>query len=876
MSSNLKLNNLFPIILFVVLISFCFSFAQSTTDVITPEQNFGFTPGSDRMLFTYEDLIDYLQKLDQVSPKLKMVEIGKSPLGRTMYIAFISSEANINNLDNLKEINRKLALDPDLKTDERDQLIKDGKIFVLATLSMHSGEVGPSQSAPIIAYDLITTTDPIKLQWMENVVYMMVPCHNPDGMNMVVNHYNKYKGTKYEGSSLPGIYHKYVGHDNNRDFVTLSQSDTKAIAKVYSQDWFPQVMVEKHQMGSRGPRYFVPPMHDPIAENVDASVWNWTWIFGSNMVKDMTEKGLAGVSQHYLFDDYWPGSTETCLWKSVIGMLTEGASVKYATPIYVEPNELGAYGKGLSEYKKSINMSMLWEGGWWRLSDLIQYEIESTMSILKTASLQHDEILFFRNEVCRKDVEKGKTQAPYYYILPIKQHDQSELVILINLLREHGVTVFQLNNNVMLDGKMFEKGDFVVPLAHPFRAFIKEVLEKQKFPVRHYTPNGEMIKPYDITSWSLPLHQGVKAVEVSTRSKDLESALVTVESDINFADEKFGEYWAIVFPSSNNESYRVVFELLKNGAKIERTLSENKIDNQVIPAGSFLVKNKVKNGLSVAPIILKEEQDISTEIITLPRVALVETYFHDMDAGWTRYVFDTYQIPYKVLRPGDFEKTDLVKSFDLIVFPNSSKSLLMEGKRKSRDNTYYVSSYPPEFTKGIGKKGMERLMTFLDNGGTIVSWGRSADLFIGPLSITKGKDEKEEFQLPVRNIADQVRKAGFYAPGSLVKILLKENHPLTYGMEKEIGVFYRGNPVFTTSFPNFDMDRRVIAKFPEDNILMSGYVEKEKQIANKTAMVWLKKGKGQLVLFAFNPQFRASTHVSYKLMFNSLLLPKIK
>jgi len=286
--------------------------------------------------------------------------------------------------------------------------------------------------------------------------------------------------------------------------------------------------------------------------------------------------------------------------------------------------------------------------------------------------------------------------------------------------------------------------------------------------------------------------------------------------------------------------------------------------------------DKVKNSLTVAPIILKEEQDISTEIITLPRVALVETYFHDMDAGWTRYVFDTYQIPYKVLRPGDFEKTDLVKSFDLIVFPNSSKSLLMEGKRKSRDNTYYVSSYPPEFTKGIGKKGMERLMTFLDNGGTIVSWGRSADLFIGPLSITKGKDEKEEFQLPVRNIADQVRKAGFYAPGSLVKILLKENHPLTYGMEKEIGVFYRGNPVFTTSFPNFDMDRRVIAKFPEDNILMSGYVEKEKQIANKTAMVWLKKGKGQLVLFAFNPQFRASTHVSYKLMFNSLLLPKIK
>jgi len=75
--------------------------------------------------------------------------------------------------------------------------------------------------------------------------------------------------------------------------------------------------------------------------------------------------GLTGISQHYLFDDYWPGSTETCLWKNVIGMLSEAASVKYAKPIYVEPNELKGYGKGLADYKKSINMPLPWPGGWW-------------------------------------------------------------------------------------------------------------------------------------------------------------------------------------------------------------------------------------------------------------------------------------------------------------------------------------------------------------------------------------------------------------------------------------------------------------------------------------------------------------------------------
>ncbi|MBE0655833.1 MAG: hypothetical protein IH594_18680, partial [Bacteroidales bacterium] len=294
---------------------------------LSPRNYFGFQPGTDRELFNYEELIAYLLKLDSGSENLKMIEIGKSPMGKPMYSCFISSAENISNLDELKSINKKLALDAEITDQERENLTAKGKVFILATLSMHSTEVGPSQALPLIAYDLITTVDPAKLEWLNNAVYMVIPCHNPDGMDMVVDHYKKFKGTMYEGSSMPGVYHKYVGHDNNRDFVTLSQTDTKAIAAIYNLDWFPQVMVEKHQMGSQGVRYFVPPPHDPIAENVDAAVWNWIGIFGSNMMKDMTRDSLAGVAQHYLFDDYWPGSTETCIWKNVIGMLTECASV---------------------------------------------------------------------------------------------------------------------------------------------------------------------------------------------------------------------------------------------------------------------------------------------------------------------------------------------------------------------------------------------------------------------------------------------------------------------------------------------------------------------------------------------------------------------
>ena len=213
---------------------------------------------------------------------------------------------------------------------------------------MHSGEVAPSQSLPIFAHDMATTDDPEVLGRLDDVVLMFVPSHNPDGMDMVVEHYREYLGTTYEGSRLPRVYHKYVGHDNNRDFVSLTQEDTRVIAALYSTEWYPQVMVEKHQMGSTGPRYYVPPNHDPIAQNVDEGLWTWSAVFGSNLSHDMAKDGLQGVASHWVFDDYWPGSTETSIYKNVISFLTEAASCRTASPVFVEPTELSVRGKGLA------------------------------------------------------------------------------------------------------------------------------------------------------------------------------------------------------------------------------------------------------------------------------------------------------------------------------------------------------------------------------------------------------------------------------------------------------------------------------------------------------------------------------------------------
>lgn len=870
---------LIALLLFTFVTSVHFSQAQTAK---SPLEFFGFEPGSDGNLFDYNQLIAYFRQLDEASNRVEMREIGETPMGKKMYAVFISSAKNLEKLDHYKEINRKLALNWQLRDSERDSLINEGKVFVLATLSMHANEVGPTQAAPQIAYMLANTTDPEMLNCLQNVVFMVVPNHNPDGMQMVVDNYRKYKGTPYEGSTLPGVYHKYIGHDNNRDFVTLTQKDTRVISAIYSRDWFPQVMIEKHQMGSTGVRYFVPPMTDPISANVDEAIWNWSWVFGSAMARDMAAAGCAGVAQHYLFDDYWPGSTATAEWKGMIGMLTEGASVKGATPVYVEKNEIKVIGKGLGENKKSINMPLPWEGGWWRLSDIVRYEMQSTVSLLRTAAANRAQLLQFRNTMCRKEVEKGKTQAPAYFVVPLQQHDQGEMVALVNLLHEHGVTVSKLKKDMVWNNKMLHAGDIIVPLAQPFRSFIKEVLETQTFPLRHYTPNGEAIEPYDITSWSIPLNKGLASFAIPAVVAEIDNNLQTVESPYTLLtptpDHENG-YWG--FSAGNNQSYQAAFRALSDGLAVNRTAATVSANGKILPAGSFIIKadkgaklTALLQSLSLDPLWFPSNPDSSAAVVKMPRIAIVESWFQAMDAGWTRYIFDQYNIPFTVIRPGDMAKKGFELNYDVLIFTDETKSILMEGKIKAEDDDdeYYMASLPPEYAKGMGKDGFQKVLKFINSGGTVLSWGGSTALFDGLMSIKTSETETDDFRFPFTNVAAKLKKAGLNCPASLLKVKLTPNQPLAYGMQPEAGILTSAEQVFQTSVPSFDMDRRVIASYPEDHILLSGYCAKEELLGNYASMVWMRKGKGNLVVYGFSPGFRGSVPGIYKLLFNGLLL----
>jgi len=368
-------------------------------------------------------------------------------------------------------------------------------------------------------------------------------------------------------------------------------------------------------------------------------------------------------------------------------------------------------------------------------------------------------------------------------------------------------------------------------------------------------------------------------IQVDTRSEKLEALLepvtgVDLSSDPTLPDN----VWAVAYPSTSNQSYKAVFAALEAGLKVGRFSRPF----GPLPSGSFLIQagsasagklRGVVNQASIAPEIFESEITVATIPVRLPRVGLVETYFHDMDAGWTRYLFDIYGIEFTVLHPEDFDTTDLKKNFDVIVFPDASKDVLTKGKYKRYDR-YISNDYPPQFRKPISKKARAELTEFITGGGVVVSWGRSTGLFTEGLPLPKIGEESETLELPVRDVSERLDLV--LVPGAFLAVDFIKDHPLTWGMPEKAGAFSRGYPVFATSIPVLDTDRRVIGIYPERDLLLSGYIEGEKQLQNRPSMVWVRAGKGQLVLFGFRPQFRGGTPATFKLVFNSLLLPPTK
>ena len=378
-SKSLVLLRLCGMILFL-------AFAILAQKVPAPADVIGFTPGDDRKLASWAQIVDYFQKLDAASDRVKFEEIGKSTLGAPFVYATISTPANLKNLEKYKQINAKLA-DPRLiKSNEKlaQSLIKQGKTIVLITCGIHSTEVGSTLSSMLIAQRLATATDAETLKILENTIILLVPSLNPDGVDIVKNWYDKTLGTPFEGTDPPELYHKYTGHDNNRDWYAFTQVETQLTVEKIHNEWHPQIVHDIHQQGANGARLFIPPYLKPVEPNVPSQIVEGYTELGNFIAKDLRSKGLSGITTDSTYDAWTPARAYSH-YHGGVRILSETASAKLATPITIKFDELRG-SLGYDAKKESPNFAPVWKGGEWKLRDITNYMTTASFSLLKQAA----------------------------------------------------------------------------------------------------------------------------------------------------------------------------------------------------------------------------------------------------------------------------------------------------------------------------------------------------------------------------------------------------------------------------------------------------------------------------------------------------------
>ena len=374
-----------------------------------PDAFLGHRVGADRKLADYNQILEYFRRLDRESPKLDLVSIGESTLKKPMVMAVISTEENLARIEEIRTNAKRLKEARNLSPEDARKLAREGKVILLITCSLHANEIAASQMSMELAYDLVTGKTPFDAdRVLKDVVVLLVPTHNPDGVQMVTDWYRKYVGTPYEGGAMPWLYHPYAGHDNNRDWFMFNLPETRALARVLYHEWVPQIHIDEHQMGSEDARLFIPPYMNPPTPNVQSLIWRSVNLLGAGMAYDLQEKGMSGVVHGRSFTGWWIGACDDTSWlHNIVGLLSETASVKIASPVFVEPTEIDR------EYSvKNMEFPDPWPGGWWRLRDVVDYELTLTFSLIRSASLHRKSSSTMPTACRRRRWKRGRKSNP--------------------------------------------------------------------------------------------------------------------------------------------------------------------------------------------------------------------------------------------------------------------------------------------------------------------------------------------------------------------------------------------------------------------------------------------------------------------------------
>ncbi|HEV1284348.1 MAG TPA: hypothetical protein VNU44_03530, partial [Bryobacteraceae bacterium] len=584
---------------------------------------------------------------------------------------------------------------------------------------------------------------------------------------------------------------------------------------------------------------------------------------------------------------------------NIAGMLTESASARIASPMFIHPEQLQGGVRNMPKYEEETVFPNPWPGGWWRLRDIVDRQKISAWAVLDVSARNRETVLWNAYLKGKRQTERGAAGKPYAYVISANQHDPLTADLMINKLLVQGIDIHQTTKPFSAaTGVDYPAGSFVISLAQPKMGLIRNLLGRTFFPDNAWTRNGDgtPIRPYDMSTDTMGEFMGVRADPLD------EPVDMTSLKKLNGPAEPAGKVSegsaGYVIDGRLNNSFKAVNELLAAGASVSRV-------DQAQPglrAGDFIVAPKSTTGAAVAPIAKETGVSFSalnaapkagsTHEVKKLRIGLRQRYSGgNIDEGWTRWLVEDFKFPSTPLMDRDIKAGNLIDKYDIIVIPDDSVAMITGagvaapaaggggGGRGGRGGGAApaaapaggrgggggggefggATNYPPEYRAGIGNEGVAALKEFVNKGGTLVALGGASEFAI------------EQFSLGLRNSLAGLSTKDFWCPGSTLRLDIDNTQPAAYGMPvRAYGVFLQGNMAFDLSNAANE-NYHVIARYADREILQSGWLVGEQNLSKKAAMVTAGVGKGHVIVVGFRAQHRAQTYGTFKLLFNALI-----
>jgi hypothetical protein len=866
----------------------------------TPDSVFGFHPGADYKLATYDQSVDYFKKLAASTRHMKVVEAGKTSQGRTMYFALISTPDNLSKIDRYREIARRLAHPQGLTDAEARKLAREGKAFVHIDGGLHATEVAGPQHTPLLAYDLVSrANDPDVKAMLEHVIVMVWPTINPDGQQMVAEWYMQNVGTPYELSGLPRLYQEYVGHDNNRDAYMLNMIESRVLEHTWRQ-WEPQIIYVHHQSGPFPTRIWLPPFSEPVGADAPFIMSREVNMIGMAMAKGLEEHGQVGATHMgTAFDAWYPGYVDYAPnFKNIASFWTETALFQYATP---HEYTLDEFPQSMRDLRPQSLYASPWPPGWWRLRDAVDYMETASLSVIEYAAKYKESLLFDRYQAGRDQIALGRKKAPYAYFVPREQRDPVAAVELLRRIAFGGVRVFQLTSGVTVGADTFPEGTWVIPTDQEFAAMAREVLDIQQYPDLRQYPGGPPERPYDAAGWTLPLQMGVHIVAAPSPLTDevrgkmkLMGAMpepkltpTTYEAKLKNDAAPFdslpgvgfntdpaaaaivppagritGSGPVLIVDPAQNNAFRALNRAWQLGATVQASA-----DSSGTPI-RYAIRGLAENAQEdlVGSLALQAERALSApgRAVRQPRIGVYQPWNGSMDEGWTRWVLEQYGFVFVTIHPEDF-KSPLGDSIDVLILADDARIPIAAGPAGAgaaggAGRGGRGGAIRPEYAYQLTASDLQAFERFIRGGGTLVCLSNASAFAI------------QQLKLPVRNIVAGLQSEEFFLRGSIVEIATDPTHPVMAGMPEKAAVFVDGSPVFQTQD---GFKGTILARYQESGSpLRSGYLIGEKYLQGHAAALDVQLGDGHVVLIGFRPEWRGQPFGTFRVLFNAALFSR--